>query len=220
MDGVVLPGLEKSAGDSRATVGDTITYTISVWNDTDQAIWENVTLSDTIPDGLDIDVSTLKLYSVAADGSKTEVAGSGAAYDAATRTVTANVGDLTKADKFELSFEATVATDAAGKDIGNKVHAVGPTSGTAEGDPDHVVEKETDLVYPGDTKSVLPANPDPHVTKKVESNNPDSEYTRVGDILTYTIDVWNMGKHMMIWIEFRKVRPLELEKSVPWRCAG
>lgn len=191
LDGTVLPGLEKSAGDSRATVGDIIPYTISIWNDTDQAIWENVTLSDTIPEGLDIDVSTLKLYSVDADGNKTEVTNVPVTYDAATRTVTADLGDIGKTDKYELSFDAEVNIDAAGKDIGNSVHAAGTTSGTDEDDPGHVVEKETGRVYPGGTESVLPAAPAPHVTKKVESSDPNANNTRVGDILTYTIDVWN-----------------------------
>lgn len=191
LDGVVLPGLEKQAGGSGATVGDVIPYTISVWNDTDQAIWENVTLSDVIPAGLKVDTASMKLYRVNADGSKTQITSVLPVYDAATRTISASLGDMTRADKFELDFNAEVEPEAAGQDIGNSVKAVGTNSGTTDRDPQHIVEAVTEKVYPGGTTSVLPKAPAPHLTKTVSNNSAHPEHTRVGDTLTYTIDAWN-----------------------------
>ncbi len=185
LDGVVVPMLEKSAGTKTgATVGDTIPYTITVSNETNQAIWKGVTLTDRIPDGLTLQPSTLKLYRVKADGTK--VAISGASYDAATRTVKANVGDIRREDKFELSFSAKVDVGADKKDIGNSVTAAGTNSGT--NDP---VVVTAGKVYPGGKDTVLPKNPAPHITKKAENADASSTRTRVGDKVNYTIDIWN-----------------------------
>ncbi len=191
LDGVVLPGLEKQAGAMGATVGDVIPYTISVWNDTDQAIWENVVLSDVIPAGLQVDTASMKIYRVNADGSKTQITNIVPAYNAATRTISASVGDITKADKFELDFNVTVQPEAAGQDIGNSVKARGTNSGTTDRDPQHIVEAVTEKVYPGGTTSVLPKAPDPHLIKTVSNDSAQPQHTRVGDTLTYTIEVWN-----------------------------
>lgn len=191
LDGEVLPGLEKKAEGSGATVGDVIPYTITVWNDTDQAIWENVTVSDVIPAGLQIDRTSMKLYRVAADGSKTEVVSAPITYEDATRLLSVTVGDIGKTDRYELSFTATVMPEAAGADIGNAVTARGTTSGTEESDPNHFVEATTQKVYPGNVTSVVPKAPDAHLTKTVENSGNDAAHTHVGDTLTYTIDAWN-----------------------------
>lgn len=185
LEGVVAPSLEKSAGtQTGATVGDRIPYVITVRNETDQAIWKGVTLTDAIPDGLTVDVSTLGFYHIDADGTEKPV--SGASYDAATRTVRTTPVDIRKEDKFELRFEATVDMDAAGKDIGNQVTAAGRNSGT-----DELVEETTGKVYPGGKQAVLPKDPAPHITKKAENVDASSTHTRVGDVVRYTIDVWN-----------------------------
>ncbi|WP_434310571.1 isopeptide-forming domain-containing fimbrial protein [Hominifimenecus sp. rT4P-3] len=210
LDGEILPGLEKKAGESPATVDDVIPYTITVWNETDEAIWKNVTLTDKISEGLDMDVSTLKLYRVDSDGNKTEVTGAKTAYDTATRTVTSQVGDIGKGVKYELSFSARV-TEAAvlnDIDIGNSVKATGSVSG----DPSQIVEKETNLVYPGGVESVIPKTPKPNIVKTVESSDPSSSNTHVGDILTYTIDVWN-GESGSVWknVQVRDTIPEGLE---------
>lgn len=206
LDGEILPGLEKKAGENPATVDDVIPYTITVWNETDEAIWKNVTLTDKISEGLDMDVSTLKLYRVDSDGNKTEVTGAKTAYDAATRTVTSQVGDIGKDVKYELSFSARVTEAAVLNDIaiGNSVKATGSVSG----DPDQIVEKETNLVYPGGVESVIPKTPKPNIVKTVESSDPSSSNTHVGDILTYTIDVWN-GESGSVW------KNVQVRDSIP-----
>ncbi len=207
LDGEVMPNLVKTAGSSTAKVGSTVPYTITVANDSDNAIWQNVTISDTVPAGLDVDTASIKLYRVAEDGSKVEDTTTPVTYNAATRVLSANVGSIGKTDKFELDFNATINVDATADNIGNSVSAVGKLYGY-----DDEVRADVGPVYPGGSAEVMPANPEPRISKTVVNSNGSTQNTRVGDELTYTIEVWN-EKAGSLWksVKLQDVLPNGLE---------
>lgn len=207
LDGEVMPNLVKTAGNAAAKVGSTVPYTITVSNDSDNAIWQNVTISDTIPAGLDVDTASLKLYRVAEDGSKTEDTATPVNYDPATRVVSAEVGNIEKTDKFEIDFNATINVDATSENIGNSVTAAGKLYGY-----DDDVTATAGPVYPGGSAEVMPANPEPRISKTVVNSNGSTQNTRVGDELTYTIEVWN-EKAGSLWksVKLQDVLPNGLE---------
>ena len=207
LDGEVLPNLEKTAGNTAAKVGNTVPYTITVSNDSDNAIWQNVTIGDTIPAGLDIDTASIKLYRIAEDGSKVQDTATPVNYDAATRVLSANVGNIGKTDKFELDFNAVINVNATSENIGNSVIAAGKLYGY-----DDDVQATVGPVYPGGSAEVTPDNPDPRISKTVVNSNASTQNTRVGDELTYTIEVWNQ-KAGSLWknVKLQDVLPNGLE---------
>jgi len=104
-------------------VGDTLQYTITASNESLYSIWKNVTIQDTIPEGVDFDSS----YGVYVNGEE-----SGYTYEESTRLLTIDIGDIRGgladgADKDVLTvvFKATVNEDAYGKSINNIADLIG-----------------------------------------------------------------------------------------------
>jgi len=104
-------------------VGDTLQYTITASNESLYSIWKNVTIQDTIPEGVDFDSS----YGVYVNGEE-----SGYTYEESTRLLTINIGDIRGGladgmdkDVFAVVFKATVNEDAYGKSIKNIADLIG-----------------------------------------------------------------------------------------------
>ena len=194
VDGQVLPVLEKKAGGNAdgAKAGDIIPYSILVGNESSDAIWTNVIVKDTLPKGLELQKATLKLYRITGTDEhpvKTEMTGANIRYEESSRQISVSVGNLDNKARYELCFEAKLSagTYDLGMDIGNIAQADGQISGRA----DQTVHAETGKVYPGGKESVMPKAPIANITKAVQNSDPEDDKTQVGDVLSYTIQVWN-----------------------------
>lgn len=147
--------------DEQTRAGDRVHYDVTVANPKAGSLWTDVVVYDQLPEGVVPDLATLKL--MGADGAEVSVAKD--AYDASTRVIAVYAGSLAAGQQAVLSFDAVVAENAAGADIGNVGAAHGGTEVPGnewieggpyrEGDPYHpgrVVIPDgatrTDPVYP------------------------------------------------------------------------
>ena len=163
-DGKARPSIEKTADKSSAKVGDKITYTLTLSNsETATVPVQNAVVSDVIPAGL-----TFEYGSVMLDGSTT----SNFTYDENTRLLTVNVGSIEPDTSRTVSFVATVNEDAYNTTIRNLATL---TSDNAE-----PVQDKDDGVIVADGMTDLSIN------KSVDKSS-----ARVGDTLTYTVEVSN-----------------------------
>lgn len=162
-DGKAKPTIEKDVSVPTASVGDRITYTIKVGNkDTATVPLENTVFTDMIPQGLKFEYG-----SVTVDG-----AGVSSSYEEYTRLLTVPLGDLAPDTVKTITFAATVEPSAYNTTIINL--------GTVSADKvDNVQDKDNGLIV-GDGKTNLA------VTKRVNTQS-----AKVGDTLSYTIDVSN-----------------------------
>ncbi|SCJ40204.1 fimbrial isopeptide formation D2 domain [Anaerotruncus sp. 2789STDY5834896] len=206
--------LTKTAADltdsgGKVQIGDRIRYVLRAENSRDGSVWTGVTITDTLPQGLDIDLDSI--YLTGPDGSRKML--DGGAYNTDDRTLTVFVGDIYGGERYELTFEVTVTADALTGDIGNTGKAYGGRP-AADGEPGHWGDAEeypyepgdtlrpgewpieadelaaSDKVYPGD-EQVLPADPEPILDKTVEQpGRPDGD-THLDDALIYTVTLEN-----------------------------
>lgn len=162
-DGKAKPTIEKDVSVPTANVGDRITYTIKVGNkDTATVPLENTVFTDMIPQGLKFEYG-----SVTVDGT-----GVSSSYEEDTRLLTVPLGDLAPDTVKTITFAATVEPSAYNTTITNL--------GTVSADKvDNVQDKDNGLIV-GDGKTNLA------VTKRVSTQS-----AKVGDTLSYTIDVSN-----------------------------
>ncbi|OJG96782.1 hypothetical protein RV18_GL001917 [Enterococcus termitis] len=122
-----------SSGGSTTSVGDTLTYTLLVSNTkADSYDWTDVYISDVLAEGLTFDPVKHK---VTIDNS--EVGTDKYNYNEATRTLTVNVGDLSKPEpksetdptlvpkEVRVTFQVTVEQSAVDKDLKNTAKALG-----------------------------------------------------------------------------------------------
>ena len=159
------PGLSvtKAVDKSQAQVGDTLVYTIAAANSKDAtADVEDAVLSDVIPEHL-----SFTYGSVLVDGQTAAYA-----YDAATRKLSVELGNIAPGSSKRVSFAAVVRDSAYGQKWQNTAVVKGSNTEETPGtDPGTQVE---------DGKAGLSA-----------SKAVDKETVRVGDTLTYTITVGN-----------------------------
>ena len=94
--------ITKTTDKTRPNVGETVTYTINVLTGVETDPATGVVVTDTLPAGLTF---------VSATG--------GGVWDANTRTVTWNVGNLASGDQFTATVTATVTGEAAAKTLVN-----------------------------------------------------------------------------------------------------
>ena len=163
-DGKARPSIEKTADKSSAKVGDKITYTLTLSNtETATVPVENAVVTDVIPSGL-----TFEYGSVMLDGSTT----SNFTYDENTRLLTVNVGSIEPDASRTVTFVATVNEDAYNTTIQNLA--------TLTSDNTEPVQDKDDGVVVTDGMTDLSIN------KSVNKSS-----ARVGDTLTYTVEVSN-----------------------------
>ncbi|WP_059004556.1 isopeptide-forming domain-containing fimbrial protein [Bittarella massiliensis (ex Durand et al. 2017)] len=201
-------------GGGRVQVGDRVRYTLRAENGRYGSVWTGVSIVDTLPQGLEIDLDSICL--VGPDGSKKAL--DAGVYDPASRTLAVFVGDIYGGERYELVFETTVGADALGRDIGNTGEAYGGRP-TEDGEPGHWGGSEdyphqpgdpvepgdwpvtadepaaSEKVYPGTDEEVLLADPDPVLDKTVEQPDRPNGDTHLGDALLYTVTLENPTKY-------------------------
>lgn len=143
----LLKSVESSGGTS-TSVGDTLTYKLMVGNaKNDSADWKNVQIVDVLAEGLEFDPAKNKVTV-----NNVEVGADKYTYDKTSRTLTIQVGDLSKNTEIPVTFQVTVGQSAVDKDLKNNA--------TAHGD-----SPQEDPFVPG------PVNPDAtHKQIEVTSN--------------------------------------------------
>lgn len=159
---------------NNVVVGETITYTFTITLPEGQM--DNVTFTDVLPQYLtDVVMGSVTLgTNVTADGTLT------LNYNAGTRTVTANFGDIKNANvdangTVTFTVTAKVANDGT---VGN--NSALPNTGTLNWDS-HTLNG-----------SVTATERDPGVTETITVNDPDN-VVHSGQTLTYTFSVTNNG---------------------------
>ena len=162
--GDTAPYVTKTADKSAANVGDKVTYTIKLANGEFASVAiKDAVLTDTIPNGLDIQYGSVTL-----NGKLTN----DYSYDEASRVLTVKVGDLGIEKSAAVTFVAVVNTAAYGKTIYNtavmKSDNAPDTSGKDNG------------VAVGDGKAK------PQIDKSANKSS-----ARVGDKIAYTLTVKN-----------------------------
>lgn len=163
-DGKARPSIEKTADKASASVGDKITYTLTLSNsETATVPVQNAVVTDVLPDGL-----TFEYGSVMLDGANT----SDYTYEQASRLLTVNVGSIAPDTRRTVSFVATVNEDAYNTTIQN----LAPL--TAD-NIEPVQDKDEGVV-------VADGRTDLTITKSVNAAT-----AKVGDKLTYTVQVSN-----------------------------
>jgi len=160
----------KTANKTTAAVGDTITYSIRLENGAAAtADWENMTVTDTIPDGVTF------AGNVQENGSATV----NYSYNADTKTITFTPDAIAAGAQTVLSFDVTVDDGSQGKFIVNT--AILDDNGKETPMPDGGVQIDQGEAAPivNKTASVTTAN--------------------VGDTFTYTIIAKNGNKATAAW---------------------
>ena len=108
-DGFVLPGLEKTVSRETASVGDTLTYTLTASNGRSaEAEIRNAVVRDELPEGL------IFAGRVLAGGSAVEYA-----YDTETRVLTVPAGSIAPGGDIRVQFDVIVDTGMYGRTIRN-----------------------------------------------------------------------------------------------------
>lgn len=163
-DGKARPSIEKAADKSAASVGDKITYTLTLSNsETATVPVQNAVVTDALPDGL-----TFEYGSVMLDGVNT----SDYTYAETSRLLTVNVGSIDPDTRRTVSFVATVNEEAYNTTIQNLA--------TLTADNAEPVQDKDDGVVVADGRTDL------SVVKTVDKSS-----AKVGDKLTYTVKVSN-----------------------------
>lgn len=128
------PAFSKTVADDDSTegffAGDQVTYTIEVGNAMVNTVWEDVTVTDVIPDGLDLVRTSLVL--VHPDGTRERL--SRDLYDPETRTLTVPVGDVAGGETWLLTYACDLSVPADGGAVVNRASASGTGFGLK--DPD------------------------------------------------------------------------------------
>lgn len=222
------PSLSKKAEnlthpDGPTQPGDRIRYTITAANGTAGSLWTGVVVRDPLPACLELDEGSVRL-----DNPRGGVAGKAltkaplvaasdvgkfalAAADAnGRRVLTVPAGNVPGGAEATITFECTVAADAAGEgapaaDLTNIAEATGTRPDPADpdkpmpdpanpGKPLPIDPDPTDPVTPPGPGRVVPADPEIGLTKTVENlTAPGANVTRIGDRLLYTVTLANTG---------------------------
>ena len=137
-------------------VYDVIKYTMTMENTKSGSVFRGAQFVDQMPEGLEIvlgdaarpmSVSKTSPNEPDRAWSKTLDGGS---YDAATRTLSVDCGDMFGGEKATLSFYAQVTADALGGDIGNvgTIQAAAPTVPGDESATEEKVDETLEATYP------------------------------------------------------------------------
>ncbi|MFM9278305.1 isopeptide-forming domain-containing fimbrial protein [Paenibacillus jiagnxiensis] len=172
--------LEKASGNTdaqHAEVGDTLLYTIQTRNTIEDGVVRNLTISDTIPTGLEYLLGSLTVDGVSVSDS----AGDDNGHYAGGKIV-GQFGDVTDTLLHTVTFQVKVLPGQAGKDIPNTAVVDGDNVETPD-QPDTTVE-----IYP--RSAVLESGKTSEILAKA-SGNTDTEHAEIGDTLLYTIQTRN-----------------------------
>jgi len=146
----------QGSNDGKTRVNDRLKYTITVGNNgSPKSVWADVVVTDVIPEGLTIDLGSVRL-----DGKVPTYT----SYDAATRTLQVKIypGDIPGGTSRVVTFEATVNPDAFGLNIKNAASIHGKDG---KGDD---VDDETE--EDGDGRDILAKSDQPTVDTVVRGD--------------------------------------------------
>ncbi len=222
------PSLSKEAEnlthpDGPTQPGDRIRYTITAANTATGSLWTGVVVRDPLPACLELDEGSVRLDNprggvagkalakaplvAASDVGKFALATAGAD---GRRVLTVPAGDVPGGATATVTFECTVAIDAAGEgaaaaDLANIAEATGTRPDPTDpdnpmpdpnrpGQPLPVDPDPTNPVTPPGPGRVVPADPAITLTKTVKNlTTPGASVTRIGDRLLYTVTLANIG---------------------------
>ncbi len=160
----------------RFEVGDTVIYTVRTHNTIEDSLVENLTITDTLPEGLTYVDGSLD---VSHDGEGSYGDG----------TITANFGDVTDTEWRTATFRATIDSGYAEQTIENIAVVDGSNIPQPE-EPSTDIEVE--LKDP-----VLESEKTANLVEKGEGNT-DEENAEVGDTLLYTIQTRNTVEDSLV----------------------
>ncbi|MDP4098523.1 isopeptide-forming domain-containing fimbrial protein [Paenibacillus sp. P96] len=178
---------EKASGNTdteHAEVGDTLLYTIQTRNTIADSVVTNLTLSDTVPAGLEYIPDSLIMDGASVTDSEGDDAG-----HYADRGIVGRFGDVTDTAWHTVAFRVKVLPGQAGKDILNTALVVGDNVNTPD-KPGTTVE-----IYP--RAAVLESNKTAALQAKAPGNT-DAEHAEVGDTLEYTIQTRNTTEDSVV----------------------
>ncbi len=193
-----IPKLDKTVVNENRTdqnrVGDRLTYELHAQNQYPYRTWENVKIMDQIPEGMELDTSTLTLLKNGVP-IKTLPA---SCYDPNTRMLTVSVGDITNPDVYTLKFQTTIRQSSiqpenlAAQNLTNRAWAEGENAvvNSPEAKPN-----EDPVAKP------LP-DPDPAVSKTAVNAAEDAAGVKAGDTIRYGIKVENR-RYGSVWTAVR-----------------
>lgn len=203
--------------------GDRIRYTITAANTATGSLWTGVVVRDPLPACLELDEGSVRLDNprggvagkalakaplvAASDVGKFALSAPGAD---GRRILTVPAGNVPGGAEATVTFECTVAIDAAGEgaaaaDLANIAEATGTRPDPTDpdnpmpdpnrpGQPLPINPDPTDPVTPPGPSRVVPADPAITLTKTVENlTTPGASVTRIGDRLLYTVTLANTG---------------------------
>ncbi|MBU7021325.1 MAG: DUF11 domain-containing protein [Theionarchaea archaeon] len=160
--------IEKTVNDPSPNVGDTITFTITVYNDGPDTA-TNVTVEDVIPSGF--------VYSAGT------IAGGDSRDDSGAPTLTWTINSLANGSNVSLTFQVVVQATGTYKNVA-QVTASDQHDPDSTPDNDDGDQSEDDE----DSETTLPQQADLRIKKSVDNPMPDP-----GDTITFTITVYNDG---------------------------
>ena len=166
--GKAQPFATKTADKATVSVGDTVTYTVKVGNQsTAEYKVENAVLTDVIPAELNFVGGSVYVNDNSKDYS----------YNKTTRTLTVNLGDLAVGSSLDVQFSATVADNAYDKTVKNVAVLKG----------DNISDVTApDQINAGAGVKVNDGTLIPSITKTVNKTD-----AAVGDTLVYNVVVSN-----------------------------
>lgn len=172
----------ETSHDGQNREGDTLDFSLKAHNIGYKSLWKDISITDKIPEGLDIDPNTLEL--IDSQGGKTALPASD--YNPTTRQLTVKAPDLQDNQWDTITFKAQVASSASGKTLTNTMLA----RGTDANNPDNPNQSATSSVK-------IPVVVSPYIaslTKQVKNeSNQDQEFknstrARLGDTVDYRIN--------------------------------
>lgn len=165
-------------------VGDTLTYTIETRNTIEDSLIKNLTISDTIPAGLEYVPGTLVVDGQAVTDAEGDDKG-----HVVNGSILAQLGDVADTNWHSVTFEVIVGAGQAGKDIINIATATGDNVEIPD-KPEHEL-----IVYP--RVPVLQSEKTSSIAEKGEGNTLTDTY-QVGDTILYTIRAHNTVKESVV----------------------
>uniref|UniRef100_UPI00358ECD0E isopeptide-forming domain-containing fimbrial protein n=1 Tax=Bacillus velezensis TaxID=492670 RepID=UPI00358ECD0E len=188
---------EKAEGNTDAShpeVGDTLLYTIQTRNTVENSLASKLSISDTIPEGLEYVSGTLKVDGTAVSDTQDDDKG----YYADGK-VAGQFGDVTDTEWHTVTFEVKVKPGQAGNTIKNTASVTGDNIDKPD-EPNNEV-----VIYP--KKPTLESKKTSSIQEKAEGNK-DANHPEVGDTLLYTIQTRNT-------IDDSQVKNLVISDAIP-----
>ncbi len=201
-DVYMTPEITKAVDKHLAAVGQEITYTVRVKN-TSSAPLYNLTVSDTIPEGMEFVPNSEVNISVLYNAGKPEGAAGDTDAAVSGRELTVYIPALGRYDTAEITMKVTI-TDGSKLVYRNTAYI---ESGYLEPVPEGTEPPASDVPETPSNEVETKIDADPYITKSV-----DKSAARVGDTLTYTLTVTNNTADTLYDVKVTDAVPEGLEE--------